>query len=161
MSNFVTGAGLWLASLQQGPQKRDAQRYLNSSTTDWTQTSLINLFAATRPGLAQALSAEESHLLWRIFHFHAYHPFPPPVADSPIDYTAYERAVGLHAAQGTSILGVQNEKTQGWPADGEIRWYERRDTFEDADLRRVVRSVGVEGFSLDDVMDVLVAKWAC
>ena len=64
--------------------------------------------------------------------------------------------MGLLAAQGSSILGMQNEETQGWPAHGEIRWYERQDTFEDADFCRIIRSVGVGGFCLDDVMDVLV-----
>ena len=42
-------------------------------------------------------------LLWRCFHFHAYFPFPRETGR--LDYSAFQRAIGLLAAEGNLRLG--------------------------------------------------------
>lgn len=42
-------------------------------------------------------------ILWRCFQYHAWFPFPPK--PQPLDYGAFQRAIGFLAAEGTLRLG--------------------------------------------------------
>ena len=61
-------------------------------------------------------------LLWRCFYFHAYFPFPRET--DRLDYGAFQRAIGLLAAEGTLCLG-----------DNKWGIYVDRDRYPDANAR--------------------------
>ena len=61
-------------------------------------------------------------LLWRCFHFHAYFPFPRET--DRLDYSAFQRAIGLLAAEGNLRLG---DNADGITMD--------RDRYPDANAR--------------------------
>ncbi|KAM0800037.1 hypothetical protein BDR22DRAFT_259109 [Usnea florida] len=61
-------------------------------------------------------------LLWRCFYFHAYFPFPRET--DRLDYSAFQRAIGLLAAEGTLCLG-----------DDKWGTYMDRDRYPDANAR--------------------------
>ena len=51
-----------------------------------------------------AVSEAEVQLLWKCFHFHAYHPFPRNVIDGKVDFSAFQRAIALLVVQGNETL---------------------------------------------------------
>ncbi|CAD6590268.1 MAG: hypothetical protein ASARMPREDX12_004235 [Alectoria sarmentosa] len=66
----------------------------------WRETDL-GLFLSNRfPGPELNASIP---ILWRCFHFHAYFPFPQK--PERLDYSAFQRAIGLLAAEGNLRLG--------------------------------------------------------
>jgi len=123
--------------------------------TDWTEDSFGKYLKATHPEVV--LSRTQLHLLWRSFHFFAYHPFPNDDADGKIDPNAFQRAVALLALRGTELLGSQE--------DGDYFWRDDAAFFHEANIKRIFRSIGTSqgpdkpghdsATVLDDVMDVL------
>ena len=107
------------------------------------------------------MSEAAVQLLWRCFHFYAYHPFPCDSTDGKIDSAAFQRAVALLAVQGTEILGTQDEGDYFWRHDDAF--------FHKSNFERIFRSIGLQEntdrpsihldhgstSSLEDVMDVL------
>lgn len=109
-----------------------------------------------------AISDPAIQLLWRSFHFYAYHPFPRDLQYARIDFAAFRRAALLTTFQCDGFLGTR-----------ELEWFWRNDTafFLRASLERIFRSIAVPESmacvessrqpddmtsSLSDAMDVLV-----
>ncbi|KAK5994865.1 hypothetical protein PT974_03251 [Cladobotryum mycophilum] len=107
-----------------------------------------------------AISDPAIRLLWRSFHFYAYHPFPHQLQDAKINYDAFQRAALLTIFQCDDLLGTR-----------EFEWYWRKDEafFRRASCERIFRSIGVPETAtqlssrqsdmtsiVSDAMDVLV-----
>lgn len=96
-------------------------------------------------------------MLGRCFHFYAYHPFPRSARDDGrLDLGAFKRSVALLAANGTELLGTQE--------DGDYFWRPDEGFFHKAGFKRMLRSIGVQQFTktdchstsiVEDAMDVL------
>lgn len=131
----------------------------NGYRADWNEESFKSHIRDTHSSVAVSDAAVQ--LLWRSFHFYAYHPFPRDLQDARVDYDAFQRAALLTVFRCDGLLGTR-----------ELDWYWRRDDafFRDASLARMFRSlapqdkVGSEKLteeddmssSLSDAMDVLV-----
>ncbi|EED21037.1 hypothetical protein TSTA_082700 [Talaromyces stipitatus ATCC 10500] len=96
----------------------------------WTEESLKHHIKINHPGIAT--TEHTNSLLWRCFHFYAYHPFPRHDMHQ-IDESVFQRAVILLAVQGTDFLGTQD--------GGDYFWRNDTDFFYDADFRRILRSI--------------------
>jgi hypothetical protein len=108
-----------------------------------------------------ASSATVVQLLWRCFHFYAFHPFPRDSTNSSIYWADFQRAVILLAGQGTDLLGTQEQGEYFWRSDDYF--------FRKADFKRIFRSISFPKDTskqlaqtdydpasiLDDIMDVL------
>ncbi|OBT70954.1 hypothetical protein VF21_10226 [Pseudogymnoascus sp. 05NY08] len=81
-----------------------------------------------------AISDAALQLLWRSFHFYAYHPFPRVSQYGQVDFDAFQRAVLLTAFQCDDLLGTR-----------ELEWFWRNDAafFRRASFKRMFRSIGV------------------
>ena len=107
------------------------------------------------------MSEAAVQLLWRCFHFYAYHPFPRNSTDGKLDSAAFQRAVALLVVQGTELLGTQD--------GGDYFWRNDEDFFRKSNFERIFRSIGLpentdrtsvhldhgSTSSLEDAMDVL------
>ncbi|KAI0410687.1 hypothetical protein F5X98DRAFT_381529 [Xylaria grammica] len=73
-------------------------------------------------------------LLWRSFHFYAYHPFPRGLQYGKVDYDAFQRAALLTVFQCDRLLGTR-----------ELDWFWRNDAayFRKASVQRIFRSIVV------------------
>ncbi|KAI1425302.1 hypothetical protein F5Y12DRAFT_747890 [Xylaria sp. FL1777] len=73
-------------------------------------------------------------LLWRSFHFYAYHPFPRDIRHAKVDYDAFQRAALLIVFQCDGFLGTR-----------ELDWFWRNDAafFRKASLERIFRSIAL------------------
>lgn len=108
-----------------------------------------------------ALPEAADQLLWRCFHFYAYHPFPRDGTDGKLDSAAFQRAVALLDVQGTEILGTQDGGDYFWRNDDAF--------FRKSNFERIFRSIGLpentdrpsihldhgSTSNLEDAMDVL------
>ncbi|KAI1158524.1 hypothetical protein F5B18DRAFT_640510 [Nemania serpens] len=124
----------------------------------WTIESFRNHVRGTHS--ASAVSDAAIALLWKSFHFYAYHPFPPDLDQhARVDLDAFRRATLLTVFQCDSLLGTR-----------ELDWYWRQDAafFRRASFARLFRSIAVPDHvsleqpqsdmtsSLSDAIDVLV-----
>ena len=82
---------------------------------DWTNTSLVYHIKEVLPDVA--VSEAEVQLLWRCFHFYAYHPFSRDATDAKVDLAAFQRAIASLVVQGTYISGTQDEASYFWRND--------------------------------------------
>ena len=64
-----------------------------------------------------AMSEPAVQLLWRCFHFYAYHPFQREGTDGKLDSAAFQRAIALLVVQGTEFLGTQDGGDYFWRND--------------------------------------------
>ena len=80
-------------------------------TTDWRETDLNSFLSYQFP--KSELNASIS-ILWKCFHYHAYFPFPQK--PERLDYSAFQRAIGLLAAEGNLDLG---DNADGVTMDGD------------------------------------------
>ncbi|KAF3386804.1 hypothetical protein F1880_000616 [Penicillium rolfsii] len=122
----------------------------------WSEESLRGHIEIAHPHLAS--SERAVHLLWRIFHFYAFHPFPRNYIEGRIDWEAFQRAVTLLAAQGADLLGILEEIESYWRFDGD-------NLYDQAKLKRIFRSIGTPADSanrddesthvLNETIDVL------
>lgn len=126
---------------------------------DWNEESFKSHIRDTHSSAAVSDAAVQ--LLWRSFHFYAYHPFPRDLQHARVDYDAFQRAALLTVFRCDGLLGTR-----------ELDWYWRRDDafFRDASLARMFRSLAPQDKvrsedlteeddiepSLSDAMDVLV-----
>ena len=76
-------------------------------------------------------------LLWRSFHFHAFHPFPDSSTDDRIEWNAFQRAFLLQVAQGTDLLGVLEEADMYWQFQYDQNFVHQ------AKVNRIFRSIAV------------------
>jgi hypothetical protein len=129
--------------------------------SDWNEDSLRKHIESRHPDVA--ISKAAIQLLWRCFHFYAYHPFPRDATDGKVDSAAFQRAVSLLALQCTDLLGTQDGGDYFWRHDDAF--------FRQADFKRIFRSIGLptkctssdqslqldddSTSVLDDAMDVL------
>lgn len=74
-------------------------------------------------------------LLWRCFHFYAYHPFPRDATNGQVDSAAFQRAMALLAVQGTDLLGTQEEGSYFWRNDDAF--------FRKSNFERIFTSIGL------------------
>ena len=107
------------------------------------------------------MSEAAVQLLWRCFHFYAYHPFPRDSTDGKLDSAAFQRALALLVVQGTELLGTQD--------GGDYFWRNDEAFFRKPNFERIFRSIGLlentdkasvhlghgSTSSLEDAMDVL------
>ncbi|KAJ9138370.1 hypothetical protein NKR23_g8493 [Pleurostoma richardsiae] len=79
-----------------------------------------------------AISDDAIRLLWRSFHFYAYHPFPRRLQDAKLDFDAFRRAALLTVFQCDGLLGTR-----------ELDWFWRNDAtfFRRASFARIFRSI--------------------
>ncbi|KAJ5620840.1 hypothetical protein N7510_004824 [Penicillium lagena] len=122
---------------------------------DWNVTSFRKHIEREHPDVVSSEAVVQ--LLWRCFLYFAYHPFPRDVTNSAqVDSSGFQRAVSLLAAQGTDILGTQEEGDYFWRHDDAF--------FHTADYKRTLRSIGLpddinnqptDSGLEEDVMDVL------
>ncbi|RHZ45586.1 putative C6 transcription factor [Aspergillus thermomutatus] len=118
----------------------------------WDVESFRQFLASRHPGIA---SHETTYLLWRCLHFYAHHPFPHSSRGSRIDEKGFQRAIALLAFRGTGLLGTQER--------GDYYWRDDEAAFQQADFRRIVRSLSELSIyypaehesTVTDVMDVL------
>ncbi|RWA11376.1 hypothetical protein EKO27_g3749 [Xylaria grammica] len=98
-----------------GPERRKVKKYLDEATSD-------------------SVGADLGKLLWRSFHFYAYHPFPRGLQYGKIDYDAFQRAALLIVFQCDRLLGTR-----------ELDWFWRNDAayFRKASFQRIFRSIVV------------------
>ncbi|KAI0432796.1 hypothetical protein F5Y09DRAFT_300928 [Xylaria sp. FL1042] len=109
-----------------------------------------------------AISDSAIALLWRSFHFYAYHPFPRDSQEhANVDFDAFRRAALLTVFQCDDLLGTR-----------ELDWYWRESGafFRKAGFARIFRSIAISDHEfpyqqqetnilpsdLSDAMDVLV-----
>lgn len=132
---------------------------MSDQDLDWNANCLKRHIETAHPEFAT--SETIINVLWRVFRFYAYHPFPRSATDGRVDSAAFQRAVTLLAIQGTDILGTQD--------GGDCLWREDDAFFCRADFARIFRSIGLpksitrpstemdhsQNCSLNDVMDVL------
>ncbi|KFZ13844.1 hypothetical protein V502_06414 [Pseudogymnoascus sp. VKM F-4520 (FW-2644)] len=126
--------------------------------SDWNEESLRRHVRSTQS--KAAISATALQLLWRSFHFYAYHPFPRDPQHGQIDFDAFRRAVLLTVFQCDELLDTR-----------ELEWFWRNDAsfFRRANFERTFISIGVpetitqplkqqNGMTsaLSDAMDVLI-----
>ncbi|KAI0872530.1 hypothetical protein GGS24DRAFT_431822 [Hypoxylon argillaceum] len=126
----------------------------------WTAESFHSHIRSSHS--ADAISDGAVALLWRIFHFYAYHPFPPdPQQHTNVDFGAFRRAALLTVSQCDDLLGTR-----------ELDWYWRESGvfFRKAGFARIFRSIAVPdrrfsaqqetedaaSSALSDAMDVLI-----
>jgi hypothetical protein len=100
---------------------------------DWSEESLQSHIEIAHPHLTSSEGVVQ--LLWRSFHFYAYHPFSQNSIGGRIDWKAFQRAVAMLAAQGADLLGVKEEIESYWRFDGE-------NLYDQAKLKRIFRSIG-------------------
>ncbi len=127
---------------------------------DWNEESFRNHIRSTHSMVA--ISDPAIWLLWRSFHFYAFHPFPRHLQHARVDFDAFKRAVLLTVFQCDYLLGTR-----------EFDWFWRNDAsfFLEAGFKRIFRSIGVPGTTaqadplqqendmacmVSDAMDVLV-----
>ncbi|ETS77037.1 hypothetical protein PFICI_10911 [Pestalotiopsis fici W106-1] len=117
----------------------------------WNEDSFRNHIRSAHP--ESIISDGAVRLLWRSFHFYAYHPFPRhPQQVTNLDFDAFHRAALLVVFQCDSLLGTR-----------ELDWFWRHDAafFHNACFARVFRSLAVpetatieQGKSVNQVNDV-------
>lgn len=92
-------------------------------------------------------------LLWRSFHFYAFHPFPKDPTGGKISLKAFQGAVTMLAEQGADLIGVVEEIDFFWRVDG-------HDLYNQAKLKRIFRSIGIPERSteLDDELSHIVEE---
>ena len=126
---------------------------------DWNYNSFRKYIETLHPDVA--ISEASIQLLWRCFHFYAYHPFPCDATDGKLDSAAFQRTVALLVVQGTDILGTLEE--------GDYFWRNNHAFFRKASFQRIFTSIGLpentdrpsidldytSASMLEDVMDVL------
>ena len=127
--------------------------------TDWNADNFRKYIETLHPDVA--ISEAEVQLLWRSFHFYAYHPFPRDCTDGKLDSAAFQRAVALLVFQGTELFGTQDGDDYFWRHDDAF--------FRKSNFERIFRSIGLpentdrpsihleygSTSSLEDAMDVL------
>ncbi|KAI0144916.1 hypothetical protein BJ166DRAFT_80603 [Pestalotiopsis sp. NC0098] len=134
-------------------------QYSSDHQPYWNEESFKSHIRDTHSSAAVSDAAVQ--LLWRSFHFYAYHPFPRDLQHARVDYDAFQRAALLTVFRCDGLLGTR-----------ELDWYWRRDDafFRDASLARMFRSLAPQDKvrsedlteeddikpSLSDAMDVLV-----
>ncbi|KAI1826670.1 hypothetical protein F4861DRAFT_536712 [Xylaria intraflava] len=98
----------------------------------WTEESFRKHIRSTHT--ASAISDAAIQLLWRSFHFYAYHPFPRHLQDTKVDWEAFRRAALLNVFQCDGFLGTR-----------ELDWFWRNDAtfFRKASFARIFRSIAV------------------
>lgn len=106
----------------------------------WSEQSLQDHIGTTNPLLTSSKGA--MRLLWRSFHFYAYHPFPRNTAKGRIDWEAFQRAATMLAAQGADLLGILEEIECYWRFDGDNLYHQ-------AKLKRIFRSIGTPEQSIE------------
>ncbi|KAH8899992.1 hypothetical protein GQ53DRAFT_206193 [Thozetella sp. PMI_491] len=126
----------------------------------WNEESFRSYVRSAHPGLAIPDAALQ--LLWRSFHFFAYHPFPRDPRDGKVDFEAFQRAALLNVFRCNDFLGTR-----------ELDWFWRNDAafYHKASVDRIFRSLGVPqttaqgeplrqqngiASAMSDAMDVLV-----
>ena len=118
---------------------------------DWCEESLRNHIEKQQPHLTS--SEDVVQLLWRSFHFYAFHPFPRSPTEGRIDLEAFLRALTMLAAQGADLLGFIEDIDSYWRVD-------RHDLYEQAKLKRIFRSIGTPEklTNLDDESNHIVEE---
>lgn len=126
--------------------------------SDWKEESLRRYIRSAHS--EAAISDAATQLLWRSFHFYAYHPFPQDPAEGELDFGAFKRAVLLTLVQCDDLLGTR-----------ELQYFWRKDAlfFRKAGVARLFRSIGIPkattqpieqqshiGSIVSDAIDVLV-----
>jgi len=106
---------------------------MSDQDLDWNANCLKRHIETAHPEFAT--SETIINVLWRVFSFYAYHPFPRSATDGRVDSAAFQRAVTLLAIQGTDILGTQD--------GGDCLWREDDAFFCRADFARIFRSIGL------------------
>ena len=104
-------------------------------TLDWSEESFAGHLKQTHPNLASSQAATQ--LLWRIFHFHAFHPFSHTATDGKIDQDAFQRAILLLVARGADLLGVLEEADMYWQFGYD------KNLVHQAKVKRILRSIAV------------------
>jgi hypothetical protein len=99
----------------------------------WSEECLRKYIEITHPHLISSEAVIQ--LLWRCFHFYAYHPFPLDTSEGRIDWEAFQRAVTMLAAHGSDLLGVIEDIDCYWRFAGD-------DLYNQAKLNRIFRSIG-------------------
>ncbi|KAI1434718.1 hypothetical protein GGR50DRAFT_380655 [Xylaria sp. CBS 124048] len=157
---------------QLSPEPRSSNNHLRKTFDEycvtvspqqkyWNELCFRN-YIRSRHGDREISNAGIS-ILWRSFHFYAFHPFPRQVAGAPVDFEAFERAILLNVFQCDGFLGTC-----------ELDWFWRKDAtfFRKASFARIFRSIAVPDTaswaestlqqsddivsSLNDAMDALV-----
>ncbi|KAI1127404.1 hypothetical protein F5Y10DRAFT_242974 [Nemania abortiva] len=97
----------------------------------WNEESFRKHVRDTHSALA--ISDSAIRVLWRSFHFYAYHPFPRDLQDASVDFEAFRRAVLLTVFRCDGLLGTR-----------ELDWFWRNDAvfFRRASFERIFRSIG-------------------
>lgn len=89
----------------------------------------------THPDLADSQAVIQ--LLWRSFHFHAFHPFSDSSIGERIDWDAFQRAFLLQVTQGADLLGVLEEADMYW------QFQYDQNLIHQAKVKRILRSIAV------------------
>ena len=98
---------------------------------DWNEDSLRRHIRSVHA--EDAISEPAIQLLWRSFHYYAYHPFPRTATEGRIDCNAFQRAILLLPFQGNDLLGTQ---------ESDYFWRHDDDFFRRASFERLFRSIG-------------------
>lgn len=106
--------------------------FLTNIHPDWTKESLQTYLQETQPDSFPSEDAVQ--LLWKCFHFYAYHRFPRSASnDDKLDFEAFQRSVTLLAVNDTELLGTPDEGDCCWrPDDGSLH---------KACFRRILRDI--------------------
>lgn len=104
-------------------------------TLDWNEESFAGHLKQTHPELASSQAAIQ--LLWRIFYFHAFHPFSHTAADGKIDREAFQRAILILVARGADLLGMLEEADMYWQFGYD------KNLVHQAKVKRIIRSIAV------------------
>ncbi|KAI1353671.1 hypothetical protein F5Y01DRAFT_322891 [Xylaria sp. FL0043] len=135
-----------------GPERRKVKKYLDAATRDTVCADLTKILSwqVKRPQHIQdvfdnfhdhvrsthsagAISDTAIALLWKSFHFYAYHPFPQePQEQANLRFDAFRRAALLTVFQCDNLLGTH-----------ELDWYWRENAafFRKAGFARIFRSI--------------------
>ena len=125
---------------------------------DWKEESFRQFIRSAYS--EAAISNLETHLLWRSFHFYAYHPFPLDLLEGELYFSAFKHAALLTLVRCDDLLGTR-----------ELEYFWRNDAsfFRKAGFARLFRSIGISTTTtqlmehslqddpcLSDAMDVLI-----
>lgn len=99
---------------------------------DWNEDCFKKYIRSTHSNVI--ISDPAVQLLWRSFHFYAYHPFPRDPQNGKVEIAAFEHAARLLVFRHNDLLGTR-----------ELDYFWRNDDsfFHRASFKRVFRSIGV------------------
>nr|POE60982.1 lysm domain-containing protein [Quercus suber] len=120
-------------ALQRLRSRHVSTHYHGSSSPDRSPDWAAKSFQTYVNSVHAGINDPEIELLWRCFHFYAYHPFPRDATNAKIDIDAFLRAVSLLATHGTKLLGMQDGGSYHWRFDEGF--------FRNADFQRIFRSI--------------------